>query len=76
IASNFGFVITGLLGGAIFAETIFGYPGLGQLFITSITGRDYSMITALILLNGFLGLLGALLSDIIMAMVDPRIRIQ
>ncbi|MCQ2027213.1 ABC transporter permease, partial [Clostridium butyricum] len=34
------------------------------------------MITALILLNGFLGLLGALLSDIIMAMVDPRIRIQ
>ncbi|MGF2007368.1 ABC transporter permease subunit, partial [Lactococcus lactis] len=50
--------------------------GLGQLFITSITGRDYSMITALILLNGFLGLLGALLSDIIMAMVDPRIRIQ
>lgn len=76
IASNFGFVITGLLGGAIFSETIFGYPGLGQLFITSITGRDYSMITALILLNGFLGLLGALLSDIIMAMVDPRIRIQ
>lgn len=76
IASNFGFVITGLLGGAIFAETIFGYPGLGQLFITSISGRDYSMITALILLNGFLGLLGALLSDIIMAMVDPRIRIQ
>ncbi|MCT0028259.1 ABC transporter permease subunit, partial [Lactococcus lactis] len=59
-----------------FAETIFGYPGLGQLFITSISGRDYSMITALILLNGFLGLLGALLSDIIMAMVDPRIRIQ
>ena len=64
------------MGGEIFAETILGYPGLGQLFITSISGRDYSMITALILLNGFLGLLGALLSDIIMAMVDPRIRIQ
>lgn len=76
IAANFGFVITGLLGGAIFAETIFGYPGLGQLFIQSITGRDYSIITALVLLNGFLGLMGALLSDIIMAVVDPRIRIQ
>lgn len=76
IAANFGFVITGLLSGAIFAETIFGYPGLGYLFIQSITGRDYSMITALILLNGFLGLLGALLSDVIMALVDPRIRIQ
>ncbi len=76
IAANFGFVITGLLGGAIFAETIFGYPGLGKLFITAITGRDYSVITALILLNGFLALLGALLSDIIMAIVDPRIRIE
>lgn len=76
IAANFGFVITGLLGGAIFAETIFGYPGLGQLFIESINGRDYSLITSLILFNGFLALVGALLSDIIMAIVDPRIRIQ
>lgn len=76
IAANFGFVITGLLGGAIFAETIFGYPGLGQLFITAITSRDYSVITALILLNGLLALFGAMLSDIIMAIVDPRIRIE
>lgn len=76
IAANFGFVITGLLGGAIFAETIFGYPGLGQLFIISITSRDYTVITALILFNGFLALLGAMLSDIIMVAVDPRIRIQ
>jgi peptide/nickel transport system permease protein len=76
IAAQFGFVITGLLGGAIIAEQIFGYPGLGQLFISAITGRDYTIITALILLNGFLALMGALLSDIIMAIVDPRIRIQ
>ncbi|WP_022791497.1 ABC transporter permease [Weissella halotolerans] len=76
IAANFGFVITGLLGGAIFAETIFGYPGLGQLFITAITSRDYSVITALILLNGVLALIGGMLSDIIMAIVDPRIRIE
>lgn len=76
IAAQFGFVITGLLGGSIYAEQIFSYPGLGQLFIQSITGRDYSLITALILLTGFLGLLGALLSDIIMAIVDPRIRIE
>lgn len=76
IAANFGFVITGLLGGAIFAETIFGYPGLGQLFITAITSRDYSVITALVLLNGILALIGGMLSDIIMAIVDPRIRIE
>jgi peptide/nickel transport system permease protein len=76
IAANFGFVITGLLGGAIFAETIFGYPGIGQLFVQSISGRDYSIITTLVLFNGFLALVGSMLSDIIMAIVDPRIRIN
>ena len=76
IAAFFGFTITGLLGGSIFIETIFGYPGMGQLFISSILSRDYSVITALVMLYGFLTLLGSLLSDIIMSIVDPRIRIE
>ncbi len=76
IAAFFGFTITGLLGGSIFIETIFAYPGMGQLFIISITARDYSVITALVMLYGFLTLLGSLLSDIIMSIVDPRIRIE
>jgi peptide/nickel transport system permease protein len=76
IAAFLGFSITGLLGGSIFIETIYGYPGMGELFISSITSRDYSVITALIMLYGFLALLGSLLSDIIMSIVDPRIRID
>lgn len=76
IASFFGFTITGLLGGSIFIETIFAYPGMGQLFVQAITGRDYSVITALVLLYGLLTLIGSLLSDIIMSIVDPRIRID
>jgi len=76
IAAFLGFTITGLLGGSIFIETIFGYPGMGQLFISSILSRDYSVITALVMLFGFLALLGSLLSDIIMSIVDPRIRIE
>ncbi len=76
IAAFLGFTITGLLGGSIFIETIFGYQGMGQLFIQSISSRDYSVITALVLLFGFLTLLGSLLSDIIMSIVDPRIRID
>ncbi len=76
IAAFLGFSITGLLGGSIFIETIFGYPGMGQLFIQSIASRDYSIITTLVLLYGFLTLLGSLLSDIIMSIVDPRIRID
>lgn len=76
IAAFLGFTITGLLGGSIFIETIFGYPGMGQLFISSIASRDYSVITALVMLFGFLTLLGSLLSDIILSIVDPRIRIE
>lgn len=76
IAAFLGFTITGLLGGSVFIETIFGFPGMGQLFIQSITARDYSVITALVMLYGFLTLLGSLLSDIIMSIVDPRIRIE
>ena len=76
IAAFFGYTITGLLGGSVFIETIFGYHGMGQLFISSISSRDYSIITALILMYGILTLLGTLLSDIILSIVDPRIRIE
>ena len=76
IAAFFGFSITGLFSGGIFVETIFGYPGMGQLFYQSILDRDYSVVTTLMLFSGFLTLLGSMLSDIIMAIVDPRIKLD
>ena len=76
IAAFFGFSITGLFSGGIFVETIFGYPGMGQLFYQSIQDRDYSVVTTLMLFSGFLTLLGSTLSDIIMAIVDPRIKLD
>ena len=57
-------------------QTVFGYPGIGALFVQALSGRDYTVITALMLLQGFLALLGGLLSDIISAWVDPRIRVK
>ena len=76
IAAFAGYSITGLLGGSVFVETVFSYPGMGQLFINSITNRDYSVITVLVLLFGLLNLIGTLLSDIILSIVDPRVRIE
>ncbi|MHB9334705.1 ABC transporter permease, partial [Fusobacterium polymorphum] len=76
IAAFFGFQISGLLGGAVIAESIFNYQGMGKFFIESILTRDYSVVTTLILLYGLLFLFGSLLSDITMAIVDPRIRIE
>ena len=76
IASSFGTVITGLLSGSMIVESVFSYPGMGKLFLDSIGQRDYTTLTALILIFGFLTLLGNLLSDNIMSIVDPRIRIK
>ncbi|MBN6206017.1 ABC transporter permease [Ralstonia pickettii] len=76
IAASFGWEITGLISGTVFVEQIFGYPGMGQLFLESIQLRDYSVVTALVLLFGVASILGALLSDIILSIVDPRIRIK
>ncbi|MDF2963488.1 MAG: binding--dependent transport system inner rane component family protein [Paenibacillus sp.] len=76
IAAFLGYEITGLIGGSIFLESIFSYPGIGQLFLQSIMQRDFSVVTALVMISGAATLIGTLLSDIILSMVDPRIRID
>ncbi|GEN32466.1 peptide/nickel transport system permease protein [Cerasibacillus quisquiliarum] len=76
IAAFFGYEIVGLIGGTIFIEMIFSYPGMGQLFMESIVARDYSVATSLVLLYGIATIIGTLLSDIILSIVDPRIRIK
>ena len=76
IAAFFGYTITGLFSGAMITEQIFTYQGMGQLFFSSVVGRDYSVMMTLVLFYGFLTLLGGLLSDIIMVFVDPRVRLD
>ncbi|MDF2510787.1 MAG: transporter permease [Herbinix sp.] len=76
VASFMGYDIAFLLGGSIFIEYVFSYPGMGRLFIESILRRDYAVVNALIILFAVLTVLGTLLSDVIMTIVDPRIRIK
>lgn len=63
-----------LLGGAVITEQVFNYPGLGTLFIDSITNRDYPVIMAINLLLGVTILFGNLVADILYSVADPRIR--
>jgi peptide/nickel transport system permease protein len=76
IVSGIGFAITGLLGGSVFIERIFSYPGMGNFFITSVESRDFSIVNFLVLFYGALGVIGALISDIAITVFDPRIRIK
>ena len=66
--------LPGLFGGSVIIETIFSWPGIGQLAIQSITDRDYPQIMGLLLISGILVLAANLLADILYAFADPRIR--
>lgn len=76
IASSIGFIFSRLLSGSVFIEQIFAFPGMGDLFITSVNGRDYSVVITLTLLYGILAIVGSLISDIVLSIADPRIRID
>lgn len=76
IAAQLSYEITALISGSVVIEQTFAYPGIGKLFIDAINGRDYSVITALVLILGIVTIVGNLISDIVMSIVDPRIRIQ
>jgi peptide/nickel transport system permease protein len=68
-----GLSLPALLGGAIILEQIFSWPGMGTLFFSSITDRDYPVIMGLTLMYSLLTLAGQLLADVLYAVVDPRV---
>lgn len=76
VAAFFGYEIVGVVGGALFIERVFSFPGIADLLISSILQRDYTVVTALLLMFGVLTVVGTVLSDIILSIVDPRIRIK
>lgn len=70
-----GVEIPNLLTGTIFIETMFGIPGLGKFFVTSIFNRDYPMIMALFLLIAAVWGVVYLLTDVLYTFIDPRVRL-
>jgi peptide/nickel transport system permease protein len=66
-------ILPGLIGGSIIIETIFSIPGLGQLGFESVLARDYPTVLALFTASAVLTLIGILISDLLLAAVDPRI---
>jgi peptide/nickel transport system permease protein len=68
-----GLSLPGLVSGAVILESIFGWPGMGQLLYESISRRDYPLIMGLVLMFTLLTLAGQLMADIAYAFVDPRI---
>jgi peptide/nickel transport system permease protein len=74
LATFLGPAVTGLLGGAAITETIFSWPGLGRLGVTSVLTFDYPVVMTVVIISSIATILGFVLSDILYALIDPRIR--
>ena len=66
-------ILPGLVGGSVIVETIFSIPGLGQLGYEAVLARDFPVVMALFTVSALLTLVGILFSDLLLAVVDPRI---
>jgi peptide/nickel transport system permease protein len=71
-----GFLIPGLIGGSVIIEQIFAWPGLGRLGYDAILARDFPLILTINFFAAALTLAGTFLSDLLYAVVDPRIRLD
>ena len=74
IATTFGQNITLLVSGSFLIETIFDIDGFGLLALTAVLDRDYPIVMGVVLISSLLLLIGNILSDLLVAIVDPRIR--
>lgn len=75
VVTVIGYRLAFLLSGTIVIETVFAVPGIGQLFVNSVYHLDYQVVQAVVLLLSILVVLANLLTDLIYALIDPRIRL-
>ena len=74
VVTVIGYNFAQSLTGAILVETVFAWPGIGNLFITSITNRDYPVLQGIFLLVGVSVVVVNILTDLLYSALDPRVR--
>lgn len=76
VVTVIGIEAGGLLGGAVITETVFAWPGIGQLAVRSIFNRDYPLIQAVVFTIAIMFVVINLVVDVLYAMLDPRIKLS
>jgi len=74
VLSYLGPAFVGIITGSMVIETIYGLPGIGQLFVNGALNRDYSLVLSLTILVGALTILFNAIVDVLYAVIDPKIR--
>ena len=65
-----------LVGGAVFIEQVFAWPGMGRLAVGAIAARDHSLVMAVVVMGSVLVTLGSLIADLLYVVADPRLRLH
>ncbi|MDT5069442.1 MAG: glutathione transport system permease protein [Mycobacterium sp.] len=76
MATLFAYGVSGLVTGAVFTEKIFGWHGMGEWVVQGISSQDTNIVAAITVFSGATILLAGLLSDVIYAALDPRVRVS
>lgn len=76
MATYFAFALAGLFTGAAITERVYGWHGMGEYSINAITQYDINGVAAVVAFSGMCTLTGALLSDVFVAIADPRVRVS
>jgi microcin C transport system permease protein len=76
IATSFGNNISVVLSGSFLIETVFNINGMGLLGYESVVERDYPVVLGILVISSLLFMIGNILSDVCVALVDPRVRFE
>lgn len=76
MATLFAYSVGGLVTGSVFVEKIFGWHGLGEWVVQGVTAQDTNITVAITMFIGIVILLAGLLSDVMYALLDPRVRVS
>jgi peptide/nickel transport system permease protein len=76
VVTVIGLEFRGLIAGAVLTETVFAWPGLGRLTFQAIAARDYPLLMGMFIFISVLVVISNLITDILYAVLDPRIRYQ
>jgi peptide/nickel transport system permease protein len=74
IITLLGLAIPALVGGVVFVEKVFGWPGMGLVAVSAVSSRDYALVTGAVIVGSIAVTVGAILSELLHAIVDPRLR--
>lgn len=71
-----GIQLPWLFSGALITETIFGWPGMGRLFVDALNMKEYPILMGMVMITAMAVIIGNLVADVVNALIDPRIRME